>query len=426
MSIAQAELPSLSHAVFLQRAAQALPLPGGGLQSRLGQGAFLALRLIDLLGAEREAVHPDAFRYQCAATERFCRDLRVTSTEGAHLQALVESASGAQREGDVSRLLPGLFAYAYFLQYELRLEEALDVLRTLHSVGGERLSAADAVVLALRTGRVNRELSRFDDAEESYAEAGRRAALNGDHHSELLSRIGRANTDLGRGNLPLAEASLRRILEDARATRDQEAEARAEHEIGVVMYHAGQPAEAIPHVWRAFELYGDEDRRLRALNDAGVMLLMLGDPVGAERALLQVVRGGGSQDNVSNALIELMHCASYRRDHVTFARWRARCEEKKGDMPPNILADYHLKTGIGQARFGRFRQAAASLTRALKIAESAGIHEFVFKIERIKIGLHACEQAVVAASPGDVEPVIQSDALRAVSASLAQLAAEHA
>ena len=193
MSIAQAELPSLSHAVFLQRAAQALPLPGGGLQSRLGQGAFLALRLIDLLGAEREAVHPDAFRYQCAATERFCRDLRVTSTEGAHLQALVESASGAQREGDVSRLLPGLFAYAYFLQYELRLEEALDVLRTLHSVGGERLSAADAVVLALRTGRVNRELSRFDDAEESYAEAGRRAALNGDHHSELLSRIGRAS-----------------------------------------------------------------------------------------------------------------------------------------------------------------------------------------------------------------------------------------
>jgi hypothetical protein len=156
------------------------------------------------------------------------------------------------------------------------------------------------------------------------------------------------------------------------------------------------------------------------------MLLMLGDPVGAERALLQVVRGGGSQDNVSNALIELMHCASYRRDHVTFARWRARCEEKKGDMPPNILADYHLKTGIGQARFGRFRQAVASLTRALKIAESAGIHEFVFKIERIKIGLHACEQAVVAASPGDVEPVIQSDALRAVSASLAQLAAEHA
>ena len=83
MSMAHAELPSLSHAVFLQRASQAVPLRGGGLQSRLAQSAFLALRLIDLLAPERQPVHPDAFRYQCAATERFCRDLRMTSTEGA-------------------------------------------------------------------------------------------------------------------------------------------------------------------------------------------------------------------------------------------------------------------------------------------------------------------------------------------------------
>src|SRR5713101_5367147 len=97
ISNAQAELQSFPHAIFLQRASQASQ--GGGLQSRLGQGAFLALRLIDLLAPEREPVHPDAFRYQCAATERFCRDFRVTSTEGAHLQALVASADGAQRGG---------------------------------------------------------------------------------------------------------------------------------------------------------------------------------------------------------------------------------------------------------------------------------------------------------------------------------------
>ena len=140
MSIAHAELPSLSHAVFLQRAAQVLPLPGGGLQSRLGQGAFLALRLIDLLAPAREPVHPDAFRYQSAATERFCRDLRTTSTEGAHLQGLVASADSAQRDGDVGLLLPALFAYAHYLEDDLRLEEALDVLGTLRQVGGGHVS----------------------------------------------------------------------------------------------------------------------------------------------------------------------------------------------------------------------------------------------------------------------------------------------
>jgi tetratricopeptide (TPR) repeat protein len=392
----------------------------------LGQGAFLALRLIDLLAPERKPVHPDAFRYQSAATARFVRDLRVTSTEGAHLQALVVSAGDAQREANVGLLLPELFAYAHYLEDDLRLEEALDVLGTLHQVGGGHLSAADAVALSLRAGRVNRKLNRFDEAEEAYAEAGRVAVSAGDEHSELLSRIGRAHALLGRGNLPEAERCFTNALADARCAGERAAEAQSEHGLAAVLLHMGQPSEAVPHVWRAFELYDDEDRRLRALNDAGIMFLMLGDPISAERALSQVVTKGVSKDNVSNAQIELMHCASYRRDRIAFARWRGRCEERKGDMPPNILADYHLKSGIGEARFGLFRRSRASLTRALKIAQDAGLHEFVFKIERVKNGLHDCEEARATSPFADAEPVIQSEAMREVLASLAQITPGHA
>ena len=425
MSIAHAELPSLSHAVFLQRAAQALPLPGGGLQSRLGQGAFLALRLIDLLAPAREPVHPDAFRYQSAATERFCRDLRTTSTEGAHLQGLVASADSAQRDGDVGLLLPALFAYAHYLEDDLRLEEALDVLGTLRQVGGGHLSAADAVALSLRAGRVNRKLSRFDEAEQAYAEAGRVATSAGDKRSAFLSRIGRAQCMGGRGNLPLAEENLRQILADIGSSQDRDVEARVEHDLAVVLQHRGQPAEALPHVWRAFELYDDDDLRLRALGDVGLMLLTTGEAEGAERALTEVVRRGGARDTVANAMIELMHCASYRRDQVGFGRWRRRCQEAEDGMPPNIAADYHLKAGIGEARFGQFQRATSSMTRALNIAEGAGLHEFVFKIEHIKNGLRACEESRAATPSADAEPVTQSEAVREVSASLAQLVAEH-
>src|SRR2546427_9443799 len=52
----------------------------------------------------------------------------------------------------------------------------------------------------------------------------------------------------------------------------------------------------------------------RSLSDIGVMLLAVGDCVGAERALSEVVRHGGTRDSTSNAMIELMHCAAYRRD----------------------------------------------------------------------------------------------------------------
>src|SRR2546425_3422032 len=49
--------------------------------------------------------------------------------------------------------------------------------------------------------RSYRKLNEFDAAEESYAEGGALAATIGDTHSELLSRIGRADTLRGRGNL---------------------------------------------------------------------------------------------------------------------------------------------------------------------------------------------------------------------------------
>ncbi|PYO84975.1 MAG: hypothetical protein DMD65_01855, partial [Gemmatimonadetes bacterium] len=218
-----------------------------------------------------------------------------------------------------------------------------------------------------------------------------------------------------------ADRSLRAILADARAADLHDAEARAEHGIGATAFYRGQPDEAVPRFWRAFELYEEEDSRLRALNDLGVTLLMLGDATGAERALSEVVHRGGNQDNLTNALIELMHCASYRRDRVGFARWRERCEARVADMPPNILADFYLKQGIGQARFGQYRRAEALMEEALHVATAAGLHESEFRIERIKNGLRECEQALRVEPAAPAEPVFDTEELREVSASLARL-----
>src|ERR1043166_3869199 len=206
-----------------------------------------------------------------------------------------------------------------------------------------------------------------------------------------------------------------------RAAGEQDVEARAEQGIAVALQHMGQPAEAIPHAWRAFELYEEEDSRLRTLGDMGIMLLSLGGAAGAERALSEVIRRGGTHEVVTNALIELMHCASFRRDHVGFARWRERCEERAGDMPPNIRADFYLKQGIGQARFGRYRRAEALMKEALEVAGTGGLHEFEFTIERIMAGLRDCEQAVAREAQLATEPVIHTAELREVSESLALL-----
>src|SRR5207302_3157223 len=419
MPASRLKFESLPHAIFLQRVSG--PQGATSLEARLGQGAFLALRLVDLLAPDRPPVSGDAFHYQWVATDRFCAELRTAATEGAHVHGIADSSADAQRLGDIRLVAPTLFAYAHFLEEELRLDEAIDVLTTLLVVVASRLSAQDAVAARLRLARVHRKLNRFDEAEAAYAEAGEMASAAGDRYSALLARIGLANTILGRGNLAEAAARLRGILADARAAGERDVEARAEHGIAVALHHMGQPAEAIPHAWRAFEIYEEQDSQMRALNDVGIMLLSLGDAVGAERALTEVIRRGGTQDNMNNALIELMHCASYRRDHVGFARWRERCEQRLADMPPNIRADFYLKQGIGQARFGRYRRAEVQMKEALAIAGAAGLHEFEFRIGRILAGLAECQQTIVRETQPATEPVMQTAELREVSESLAQL-----
>src|SRR5207253_1272070 len=254
----------LPHAVFLTRLASAAN--GNAIDVRLGQGAFLTLRLVDLLSRDHEPPHPDAFMYQHLATERFCRDLQCGGPEEAHLKGLVGTAAHAYRLGDARLIAPALLAYALYLEDDARYEEALDVLETTLQVGGDRLRVADAVSATLRLARVNRKLARFSDAETAYVRAGQLATAAGD--------------------------------------------------------------------------------------DYWIMLLALGDGEGAERALGEVVRRGGHHDAVVNALVELMHCASYRRDRVGFERWRSECEGRLEHMTPNMVTDFLLKVGIGNARFG--------------------------------------------------------------------------
>src|SRR5712691_1792122 len=399
----------LPHAVFLHRMAGASS--PSALEPRLGRAAFVALRLVDLLGPEHATLHPDAFHYQYVATVRCCRDLPPGCTETSHLQGLVRGTEDAFGQRNAGLVLPALFAYAHYLEDEMRLAEALDVLDTLLEVGGEQLLPADAVGAQLRRARVYRKLNEFDAAEQSYAEGGAMAAAIGDTHSAFLSRIGRAEAVRGRGNLAEAERSLRGTLAEAEAIGDRQAQALAHHVLAAVLQTSGRPADAITHAWVAFQSYDDEMAQGRALGDLGSLFLIVGETQGAQCALREAARRGGAQDYVTNALIELMNCASFCRDRVGFERWREECDARRESMPPNILVDFMLKAAIGRARFGQLDRAERLLASALKIADDAGLHEFTFRIERIKAGLRDCRQSPNEEPAEVAQPVVQPQAV---------------
>jgi len=234
----------------------------------------------------------------------------------------------------------------------------------------------------------------------------------------LSSRIGRCNVVHFRGNLAEAERGWRSILTDSADTPYQRITAEAEHGLGNLLDLRSQPHEGARHLWRAYELYEEESLKLRALNDLGILLLRLGHVEGAECALHEVVRRDRGGENLNNALIELMNCASYRRDRLGFERWRERCLAHIPSAPPNVRADFSMKAGIGYARFGHSRRAENELRHAHEIATAHGLHELVFRIEPILNGSKDCGAPEHAESAAPA-PAYPSEALQEVSASLA-------
>lgn len=415
MSLNASSRPSgLPHAVFLQRVTDE---PATSPEVRLGQGAFLTLRFVDLLDPDREPPTPDVFRYQWAATERYCAELAGEGTEASHLSCIVRAAGEAHHENNIQLVAPALFAYALYLEQESHLEEAEDALLTMISIGRGRLQSSDAVSAWMRLGRVRRLQADFDQADAAYAEAGRLAATVGDREAVLISRVGQCNVVYFRGNLAEAERGWRSILADCDGTPYRRVVAQAEHGLGNLLNRRGRPQEGAPHLWRAYELYEEESLQLRVLTDLGILMLRLGQVEAAEQALHEVERRERASENLTNALIELMHCASYRGDRLGFERWRERCMEHVGHAPPNVRADFSMKAGIGYARFGNARRSENELRQALEIATAHDLHEVVFRIEPILAGAKDCGAPDHAESAA---PEIE-ESLREVSASLATL-----
>ena len=408
----------LQHVVFLERAVHdASRMPGG-----FGKAAFLVLRLVDLVSVGyRPSARNELFGYQAAATGRYCSEHLEPDPSSDLLLDLVRVATYAHRREDPGLLAPAMIALARGLEDMACYEEALDVLCTLERVARAHLRPTDAVTTTLRIGRLHRALARFDLAVEAFARAEELATAFGNTEGVLRSRLGRAQVYRLRGNLVDAERWTTETLVDARNAGLREMQAEAEHHLGVVLGSRGQLHDAVLRFWRSFELSSEGILAAAALLNVGLVLSQLGAVSDAERALRLVVAQNASRSNVQNAMIELMHCASFRRDRVGFERYRNFCAQEQAQMSPNILADYHWKLGVGLARFGQFDRADAELTHALAVAHTNHLNEFAFRVERVRAGLRDCAMAELAEHDSSPELPTQENPIQVVSAALASL-----
>lgn len=406
------------HEPFLERASN----PDSD-EGRYALGAFLTLRLADRFRAGEDPGHPLALAYQTKATRDYLVQLEPQTPEVGYLLEIVRLADEVQQGGTRALLWAPLLAYGYWLEKRLSLGEALDVVET--ALGMSDGTAPDQEIAGLlQHGRVLRLMGLFDLARRSYRAARRKAARIEDTHSVLLSRIGDAIIMKQLGNLKGSERALRQILIEAEGTGDKDAQARAHHDLGAVLVHQGRAEEAIPRLYRAFELYPRQEHKLRALSDLGEAFKRARRYGPARDAFMAVLKGKPPEDMQVCTMIALLELSALMNDRVSFYRWRRQAANLADGLPPERLADLYLQLGVGSATFGKPRTGERLVRKALKIAEEHSLSEYAIAahsaLERIARTASPCAARADGAWDGSPR---RSPGLAAIEQKLQLLAA---
>jgi tetratricopeptide (TPR) repeat protein len=367
---------------------------------------------VDQFAADALGGDPEAIAYQITATREFLHDIYPITPEVTNLREIVRVAEAAQQLLDQRMLFAPLLAFAFMLEEELRLEEALDVLETAGRLSDGR-DGEEELATGLQLARVLRLSGQFGEARDAYAAAGRIAVRMADTHSALLSRIGRGIVLQKLGNLPESERTLREVVADARLVGDRDIEARALQDLAGTLRLSGRTQQAIPLAFRAFQLFEAPLHRLRALSDTGLLLKELGLHQAAKHAFSVVMSGQLSREVRLRAIAELVELGAMTGDRVTFERWRRELSGSYDDLPPEDQVDYELKVGTGLATFGHRSQAEKHLQRAIDLAEQHRLNERLFTAESMLKELCECrDHEKEDAAPDDdeisVEPQLQS------------------
>ncbi len=374
-AIAPEHSGSWLHEAFLARAAEP-----GNEDGRHALGAFLTLRLADRFDPSDEPAHPLALAYQVRATRDYLTDLEPQDVEATHLLQVVRMADAVQQGSSRAILWPPLLAYASWLEQELWLPEALDVVETALRLD-DAAAPGEAIAALLQRARILRLLGRLEDAKQSYEAARVRAVAMGDTHSQLLGRIGQAIVMRQVGNLSGSEKTLRVILKDAEAARDQDAEARAHHDLGAATNQQGRVAEALVHFFEAFERYDRPGDKLRALLDVGDSLTRLGMHKAAEDAFALVLAWSPSVQQRAAAMEQMLELSGLTGNRLAFEHWYRELRSLDDQLPVIMSADFELALGCGYHRFGQRTRAQRHLRRALELAETNSLNELAFRAE---------------------------------------------
>ncbi len=377
-STEKSEQSSRFHEPFLSRAQRS----ESTLEQRRALGAFLTLRLVDQFAKDQESDEERAgLRYQMKSTREYVEALPSNAVDAEHQRHIVGACNQVIDADSRRALWPPMLAYAFWLEKDLQLPEALDVIETALKLY-DGTAARDCLSAIRQQARVLRLLGRFDEAYQAYDHGERLAGDSGDQHSAFLFRIGRAILAQKTGNLPQSERALRTVMAEAKQAGDTAAQAAATHDLAIALHLMDRTADAIPMAFRAYELYEDRLSQQRALSDTGALLKEMGHLQAARQALLTILEDDPSREVRSRAILELVEVSAQMGDRFSFERWRREAESFRDALPVDEVCNLEFALGTGLASFGSHKDARRHLENAIALAEQTKLGERLFTAEK--------------------------------------------
>ncbi len=366
----------LKHLAFFEAVGEA---EENSPKARSATAGLLMLRLIDhwvLAGpvmVEPESVSVTSVRAAIMQLEP--RD------PGREVLLGLVNAMQTVREVDIQPVLPRLFAYAGCLEKRAELSLAADVYATIARLGEEEFDGDLLIDSFLRLGYCERLMGTLDDAEASYAMAGKISKRQKETARGLRSQIGLAVVAVTRGNLPKAEKLLAEIAIESDRTHCAEEYTKALHVQSSLAYRRGELGRAVRIAYEALRKSSTPLDRDLILGDIGGYLIMM-DRFEAARDALMIIEATGITEIVRlNARVNMVALAARSRDETMFRAARARLDGV--ELPAEAQVNYLIESARGLRLFGEADSARQFLETARDLAVEHRLNRSIFEAEEM-------------------------------------------
>ena len=323
----------------------------------------------------------------------------------------------------VASLRLSLMAYAYFLEHEGRLEEALEVLALAVRTHGPEVPAADFAASALFAGRLNRLLARWNEATNCY-HLGRVGGRAGGRPGAGAPRPGSAaaRCSAARATCRSPGPSVEVVIEAARAAELRDVQAMALTDLGCGLLARGPAGSR----WSRPTTRPSASPKTRCsacgswATSAWVSRSSAPWTAPGWRSRSSSARGRASWCGPTPCSSSWSWSRS-TGNRMAFERRRAEAEKVRDRMPPSMLADLHYKAGVGLARFGQIARARHVLTAGLELSETHQLNAWYFRFERI-LDEPARVRSAASPTPPDRRTWVSLPAVQAVAVGLREYA----